>query len=616
MTSSRLSSAPPAAILTAATPREIYRQRLAARSGQLSNLDTRRHRCGLLRLIVFVLAATAVWFAIQGKLPLWPTALPVAIFVALVWWQSRIEREMECARRAIAFYERGIARIEHRWQGGGETGERFIDPHHPYSLDLDIFGRGSLFELLSTARTRGGEAKLADWLREGAAPAELRQRHQAIEELRPSLDLREQLAVLGSDFRVGVNPEHLSQWAIAPVNVFAPSLRWGAFILSILMAGALLWWFATSFIGIEATRVVVAIGAVAGAMGLSLRKRVLEIAAGIHEPAHDLELLAQILALLERQSFTSARLATLSAAIRTGSGHAASGRIGRLRRWMELMDSRDNFFVRIIGPPLLWTTQLAMAIEAWRAENGALIPGWLDAVAEIETLSSLANYAFEHPRDVFPELMEGEAPFDVPMFDVEDVAHPLLPDERAVCNSVRLSAPVRLLVVSGSNMSGKSTLLRAVGANAVLALAGGPVRARRLTLTRLSVGASIRTTDSLEEGQSRFMAEILRLKQILELPAPAFFLLDELLHGTNSHDRAIGAEGIVRALLARGAIGLATTHDLSLAAVAGQLAPAAANVHFEDRLENGRLVFDYRMRAGVVTRSNALDLMRAAGLDV
>ena len=212
---------------------------------------------------------------------------------------------------------------------------------------------------------------------------------------------------------------------------------------------------------------------------------------------------------------------------------------------------------------------------------------------------------------MFPEFVAG-----APLFDADSIGHPLLPEQRSIPNSVRLAAPLQLLVVSGSNMSGKSTLLRAVGVNAILALAGGPVRARRLTLSRLSVGASIRTTDSLEEGQSRFMAEILRLKQILELSPPALFLLDELLHGTNSHDRAIGAEGIVRALLARGAIGIATTHDLSLAAVADQLAPAAANVHFEDRLENGRLVFDYRMRAGVVTRSNALDLMRAAGLDV
>jgi DNA mismatch repair ATPase MutS len=165
-------------------------------------------------------------------------------------------------------------------------------------------------------------------------------------------------------------------------------------------------------------------------------------------------------------------------------------------------------------------------------------------------------------------------------------------------------------------MSGKSTLLRAIGVNTVLALAGAPVRAKRLTLSRLSLGASIRTMDSLEEGHSRFMAEILRLKQVLELPQPALFLLDELLHGTNSHDRALGSEGLIRALLARGAIGLVTTHDLALSRIAHELAPAAANVHFEDRLEEGRLVFDYRLRPGVVERSNALDLMRAVGLDV
>jgi DNA mismatch repair ATPase MutS len=262
----------------------------------------------------------------------------------------------------------------------------------------------------------------------------------------------------------------------------------------------------------------------------------------------------------------------------------------------------------------MWTIQIAMAIEAWRAENGALIPGWLDAVSEIEALSSLANYAWEHPGDPLPAFAEGA------VFDAEDLGHPLLADlpEKARCvrNSVALVAPRQLLVVSGSNMSGKSTLLRSVGVNVVLALAGAPVRARKLTISHLSLGASIRTMDSLEEGHSRFMAEILRLKQVLELPPPALFLLDELLHGTNSHDRAIGAEGLILALLKRGAIGLATTHDLSLARVADELAPAAENVHFEDRLEDGRLVFDYRMRPGVVSRSNALDLMRAVGLDV
>jgi DNA mismatch repair ATPase MutS len=280
---------------------------------------------------------------------------------------------------------------------------------------------------------------------------------------------------------------------------------------------------------------------------------------------------------------------------------------------MDMLDSRDNPFVRAFGPLLLWTTQVGMAVESWRAENGSQVAGWLDAVSEMEALSSLANYAWEHAEDPFPQFAEAVSG---PFFDGEDMGHPLLSDAQCVRNSVALAAPLRLLVVSGSNMSGKSTLLRAIGVNTVLALAGAPVRARRLTLSHLSLGASIRTTDSLEEGHSRFMAEILRLKQVLELPAPALFLLDELLHGTNSHDRALGSEGLIRALLNRGAIGLVTTHDLALSRIADEIAPAAANVHFEDRLERGRLVFDYRLRPGVVERSNALDLMRAVGLDV
>ena len=550
-----------------------------------------------------------IWFSIRGQAAVWTIALPVAVFISLVWWQSRVERGAERVRRAIQFHERGIARLENRWQGGGETGDRFNDPHHPYAADLDLFGRGSLFELLSTARTRGGESKLASWLKAGASPEELRARHEAIRELRPLIDLREEIAVLGEDFRTGVDPDHLTAWAGATPDPFSAGTQRLAFIFSLIAAAMLIWWFATAFVGIEAREGLILTGFAEGALALVLRVRILSAIFAVEEPAHDLDLLSQVLATLERRQFQSPRLAALRAALTT-DGVPASRRIAHLRRWMELLDSRDNVAVRIFGPILLFSTQLGMALENWRAGNGQYVKGWLDAVSELEALSSLANYAWEHPADSFPQFVEGA------VFDAEDLGHPLLADERCVRNSVALVCPVRLMIVSGSNMSGKSTLLRAAGINAALALAGAPVRARRLTLSRLSLGASIRTMDSLEEGNSRFMAEILRLKQILELPAPAFFLLDELLHGTNSHDRAIGAEGLIRALLERGAIGLATTHDLSLARVADDLAPAAVNVHFEDRLENGKLVFDYRMRPGVVARSNALDLMRAVGLNV
>ena len=590
------------------TPAAIYRQRLAELTLERDACLVRRDRLGLLRLAVFAALGLAIWYDFHGH-SLWWLAPPVAVFIAFVWMQSRAERNAELAGRAIQFYERGLARLEHRWHDAGESGERFLDPHHPYSGDLDIFGRSSLFQLLSTARTSGGEARLAAWLSTGASADQIQQRHEAIHELRPMLDLRERLAVLGDDLRGSVHPEHLAQWAAAPVRAFPATVRVTAFVFSVLAFSVLVWWLATDF-GADARLALLIIALLEFAFAVRFRDRVLMAAAAVEAPAHDLELLSQVLATLDACEFRSPRLAALRAAIHIDGGSAAH-RIARLRRIVELLDSRDNPLVRAFGPVLLWTTQLGMAIEAWRAASGERVPAWIDAVSEIEALSSLANYAYEHPADPFPEFAETG-----PVFEGDELGHPLLSDANCVRNSISIAPPLRLYVVSGSNMSGKSTLLRSIGVNTVLALAGAPVRAKRLFLSHVSLGASIRTTDSLEEGHSRFMAEILRLKQVLELPAPALFLLDELLGGTNSHDRALGSEGLVRALLERGAIGLVTTHDLSLSRVADQLAPVAANIHFEDRLEGGRLIFDYRIRPGVVTRSNALDLMRAVGLDV
>jgi DNA mismatch repair ATPase MutS len=264
---------------------------------------------------------------------------------------------------------------------------------------------------------------------------------------------------------------------------------------------------------------------------------------------------------------------------------------------------------------MMWTTQLAFALEAWRVATGPGIRGWLEAVAQFEALAALATYAAENPEHPFPEVVEAG-----PLFDGEAVGHPLLPRDQCVHNDVHLGREVRVLVVSGSNMSGKSTLLRTVGVNTVLALAGAPVRARRLRVSPLTVGATLRVQDSLQAGKSRFFAEVLRVRQLVELargPRPLLFLLDELFAGTNSHDRRQGAEAVVRTLVEAGAIGLITTHDLALTHIADLLAGSAANVHFEDVFEEGGgVTFDYRMRPGVVQRSNALALMRSVGLEV
>jgi DNA mismatch repair ATPase MutS len=296
-------------------------------------------------------------------------------------------------------------------------------------------------------------------------------------------------------------------------------------------------------------------------------------------------------------------------------GLAPSQQIAKLNSLIDLLDARRNMMFAPLATLLLWPVQLAIAIERWRQSSGPAVARWLAAVGELEALSSLAGYSYEHPQDPFPNLVEGGT-----CFEGEGLGHPLIPESRNVRTDLSLSDELqRVLIVSGSNMSGKSTLLRTVGTNTVLALAGATVRARGLRLSPLQVGASIRIQDSLQAGASRFYAEITRMRQIVELTRevlPVIFLLDEILHGTNSHDRRIGAEGVVCGLIERGAIGLVTTHDLTLARIADELAPHAANVHFEDHLEGGKMSFDYLLRPGIVQRSNALELMRSVGLEV
>jgi len=586
-----------------------YKRRLEARLAEAARLESLHRRTGNVRLAVAGVGLVMAWRALGVQAMAWYwLLLPLAAFVWLGSYHERVIAGRRRALRAAAFYQRAIDRLEGNWVGLGEPGERFRNPHHPFAEDLDLFGRGSLFDMICSTRTRAGEERLARWLLEPATPEEIRARQEAIEELRQEIDLREKMALMGEDVRLGVHPEALAAWGQAPPLLDSTALRVLCAVSAALNVAAA---FAAYHWGSAA--VLLPSLALSTAIGFYTRERVREVIADVEIPAHDLALLRDILLCVEQQKFQTAKLTGLRAALEI-EGHPPSRRIARLNRLVEMLDSRDNVAVRIIGPPLLWSTQLALAVEAWRKANGREVRRWLEAIGEVEALCSLAAYAYAHPNDVFPEIVPGP-----PRFEAEAIAHPMLVESKAVRNDLRLGPDLKLLVVSGSNMSGKSTLLRTVGVNAVLAMAGAPVRAARLRMSPLCIGASIRVMDSLQDGSSRFYAEITRLRQIVELAsggAPLVFLLDELLHGTNSRDRRIGAEAVVKALVQRGAIGLITTHDLALAHIADMLAPAAANVHFEDHLENGRITFDYKLRPGIATKSNALELMRSVGLEV
>jgi hypothetical protein len=582
---------------------KVWSERLARAQRRYSQFGNARLGTGIAAVVV-----AGISIGVSMISPWWLIA-PLGIFVVLAIALHRLDLEREGARRGVAYYEMAIGRTEDRWIGKGSQGERFRDSKHVYSDDLDLFGRGSLFELLSTARTGAGEWTLAEWLLAPGEREEVAARQEAVAELNPRIDLREEIALMGEDVRAAVDARVLARWGVgAPIRFFKGA-RWVALALAAAAVMTLGGFFAQRFSAAPFLLVVLA----EMMFSFAVRPGVGEVKEAVTAPAHELRMLSLLLERLEHERFTSARLQRLVAPLQI-EGSTASRRIRRLTRLLEMLDSAENMFFRPVAMMLLWVPQFAMAVEAWRVLNGPHIGQWIAAVGEFEALCSLSTYAFERPDATFPRLETSG-----PLFDAEALRHPLIPAAVAVANDVQLGKQACLWIVSGSNMSGKSTLMRAVGLNTVLAWAGAPVACARLSISSLRIGASMSTHDSLADNRSRFYAEISRLRDVVELARsghPTLFLLDELLSGTNSHDRRIGAEAVVRGLVKRGAIGLVSTHDLALAEMVSTLDGRAANVHFEDHIEDGEIRFDYRLRQGVVTRSNALELMRAVGLDV
>jgi hypothetical protein len=588
-------------------PAELYGERLREREARFEALDREHARIGNLRLAVAGLFLAVAWGCSRfpAVSPAW-MAVPAAAFVAAVLHHLRVRRRRAQARHAADFYRGGLARLHGGWRGTGRAGAEFDDPSHEYAADLDLFGPGNLFELLCAARTRMGEECLARWLLAPAALEAIRDRQRSIDELRPRVALREDWATLGDAAAIAVHADRLTGWALAANRLDRPWLRFCAPALALLaLLTAAVW----GIYGLAFPFFAVVLAE--GILWYALRAPIDAAIAAVENAYEDLKNLRQLLLRIESERLDSPRLRALIARLSSRAG-SASAALSKLATLVNLVESRRNPFLAPLMLILLYPLQTALAAERWRRAHGEAVGGWLAVLGEIEALLSLSRYAYEHPEAPFAEFLEGPA-----AFRASGLGHPLIPAASRIRNDVDLSDPVRLLLVSGSNMSGKSTLLRSVGVNVVLAMAGAPVCARHLALTPLEVGASIRINDSLQHGSSRFYAEITRLKRVLEpAAAPRLVLLDELLQGTNSADRRVGAQGVARALVERGSIGLISTHDLALTEISGLAPGALVNVHFQDELRDGRLVFDYRLHPGVVTRSNGIELMRSIGIDV
>lgn len=586
-----------------------YQRRLADRRQRASQLDARSARISNLRLLAFAIIVIVGWLALKRHVNPWWVPGPAAAFGGLVIWHDRVLRAFTRAQRAINVYEWGIARIEDRWHSFGRTGERFRRAGHVYAEDLDLFGHQSLFQLLSTARTRMGEDTLAAWLLGPAAMAAILERHGAVAELRDELDFRETLAVAGDDIPPEFDPARLLAWAEDPEQFRNRLLRVIAPVLAVLALGTIViafWkgWYAP----------VAAVLAIEFAIHFFHRKQLQRVFAGVEGAAESILLFSTLVKEIESPRFQSSLLQRLRSTFGRPPD-SASDALASFTTRIDLVDSRENLLLRVMNIPLLYELQAALAVEAWRYRYGQEVRGWLQSIGEIEALCSLAAYSYEHPDDPFPQFVENKSA----QFIGDELGHPLIPSAKNVRNGVHLDQARRAMVVSGSNMSGKSTYLRTIGINAVLAMTGAPVRGQGLRLTPVQLASSLHVVDSLQTGRSGFASELDRLKEIMALTQqglPVLFLIDELLHGTNSHDRYIGGQALLRAFLAHGAIGIVTTHDLSIAEVPDDVKPVIRNAHFEDRVEDGQMVFDYRLRDGVIAHSNALELMRSIGLDV
>jgi hypothetical protein len=618
-----LRQAPPAtsAATSAAdgSPADTYRQRCARFAVERDRLERRLRIVSYGRLATFCLAvACAVWALVVGVPTIFLGAAAWFVaFLALVYYNERLTQAHRRYRELWRLDDEGLRRLARAWDELPLPPWQSA-PEHPYADDLDLFGRASLYQVLGPVGTPPGQAMLRDWLCAPAAPPVVEERQAAVRELAPLADFRDELALRGR--LVGAahpEPSTLLAWAEGePWLVRRPAILLASRGLA-LATCALLVTQAVGWIDFP----LWLFGALANVvLSQTVGREVDRRLAQVSSSAPALQHYAASFELLGSGTWQAPLLQRLQAAL-AGGGTGAYARTRQLDHRVRLDYLRLSMFYFPVQTLTLWNFHVLALLESWQQAAGREARGWLAALGEAEALAALGTLAHDNPEWAFPSVeLQG-----APRLDARDLGHPLLPAEGRVCNDVRVGPPGTFLLVTGSNMSGKSTLLRAIGVNVVLAQAGGPVCATAMSLPPLFVRSSIRVQDSLERGVSYFMAELQRLKEVVDAAEQVraagagtlLFLLDEILHGTNTAERQIAARQVILHLVAQGAIGAVSTHDLTLAQ-GEEIAAAGQPVHFTEDFQEGPdgplMTFDYRLRPGLAPSTNALKLMEIVGL--
>ncbi len=605
-----------------ALPEDHYRARRDRFARERDALTRRWNRVANLRLLAFLAAAGGLGYGVwQRSLITAATGvLLLGVFLLLVRHHGDLGRRRRRASILHDLNAEALSRIARDWDALPLRHAIRAAPGHPFAADLDLFGRASLLHLLDTTATPMGSVTLARWLLEPASPTEVRGRQEAVAELAPALDLRQELALRGRLREHGApDPEPFLSWAEGGRWLASRrSLLWAARAGTLVLWGLIAAW-AGGLISnagwITLALVVnVLLAQVIGGRAHPIVARAASQQGAVAGYAAALDLLAgaRLEAPLLRQ--LQADLAV--------EGRTAPEWLRRLNRLTGLVIPRGSLAYPVIQAVTLWDVHLLAALERWQEEAGSRVRRWLDVLGEAEALGALAGLAHDEPGWAYPEVDAR-----LRAMEARGLGHPLLADGVRVVNDVEVGPPGTFLLVTGSNMSGKSTLLRALGVNAVLAGAGAPVCAAACRLPPVTLWTSVRVEDSLERGVSFFMAELQRLKAVTDAARANqaagdrvfLYLLDEILQGTNTAERRIAARRIIGHLVAQGAIGAVSTHDLDLADEE-PLASAACPIHFSEQLGvnpgDPPMSFDYKARPGLATSTNALRLMALIGLDL
>ena len=594
-------------------PLEAYRHQLAALDIKLALLQKRKSVFGWLRFVTLIAAFIALW-------KLWPLGLIVALpvfsiltglFLFILSKDLNNNLTIENSVRLRKINETEIEILNHHFTHLPD-GSNYKPETHEYANDLDIFGRASLYQYINRTNSEQGNKMFADWLLHQALPGMILQRQETVKELTPETGWRQQLQSCGIATKITIaTQQRIEKWLEQPVS-FSGKLLWN--ILKYLLPAISFSFLTLHLINILDASIFYPLILLMLAVSFAISKLIISDYLQLNRIAPELESLSGSISLIEKKEFKTDLIKQLQAKYKTGLV-ASSESIKKLKKVLDLLDIRLNPLVFIpLNTFLFWDLQQIFTLEKWKIANKHNIRDWFDTLAEIECLSSIANLAFNHPENSFPRISNKEG-----VFIADSMGHPLIAKEKMVCNSFSTEGVNQMNLITGSNMAGKSTFLRSIGINIVLAMMGSTVFARSLALSPMKVLSSMRVSDNLEESTSTFYAELKKLKEVINSVynnEKVFLLLDEILRGTNSADRHAGSKALIKQLIHHKAVGLIATHDLELAKLADEFPDKIHNYHFDVQVANDELYFDYKLKRGICQSMNASLLMKKIGIEL